>query len=153
MTTAQAAEALLPLGQMGPALFALGIIGSGLVALPILVASLCFSISEAANWSYGLSKPPWEARRFFVLICFVLFMAVVVNYFGINTVKTLYWSQVLAGMFIVPILLFILLIANDRRIMRTTNTRSQNFWLGGAVGGMLVANLVFFASEVAKLFS
>jgi Mn2+/Fe2+ NRAMP family transporter len=152
MTTAQAAEALLPLGQLGPLLFALGIIGSGLVALPILVASLCFSISEAANWSYGLSKPPWEARRFFVLICFVLFMAVVVNYFGINTVKTLYWSQVLAGMFIVPILLFILLIANDRRIMRTTNTRSQNFWLGGAVGGMLVANLVFFASEAATFF-
>jgi Mn2+/Fe2+ NRAMP family transporter len=150
MTTRQAAEALLPLGPLGPVLFSLGIIGSGLVALPILVASLCFSISEAANWSYGLSKPPWEARRFFVLICFVLILAVVVNYFGIDTVRTLYWSQVLAGMFVVPILFFILLIANDRRIMRTTNTRSQNFWLGGAVGGMLAANLVFFVSELAR---
>jgi energy-converting hydrogenase Eha subunit B len=53
-------------------------------------------------------------------------------------------------MFIVPILFFILWISNDRRIMRTTNTRFQNFWLGAAVGGMLAANLVYFGM---KLFS
>jgi hypothetical protein len=28
--------------------------------------------------------------------------------------------------------------------MRTTNGRWENFWLGGAVGGMIVANLLFF---------
>jgi len=148
MTTREAAGALSPLGQVGPILFALGIIGSGLVALPILVASLCFSVSEAANWDYGLSKPPWEARRFFVMIGMVLLLAVVVNYFGINTVKTLFWSQVLAGIFIVPILFFILWISNDRRIMKNTNTVWQNFWLGGAVGGMLVANVIFFCAKI-----
>jgi Mn2+/Fe2+ NRAMP family transporter len=148
MTTREAAGALAPLGEIGPILFALGIIGSGLVALPILVASLCFSISEAANWSHGLSKPPWEARRFFVLIGVVLLLAVVANYFGINTVKTLFWSQVLAGIFIVPILFFILWISNDRRIMKTTNTSWQNFWLGGGVAGMLIANIIFFGAKI-----
>src|SRR5947209_1290380 len=148
MTTREAAGALAPLGAIGPILFSLGIIGSGLVALPILVASLCFSISEAANWDYGLNKPPWEARRFFVLICIVLVLAVIVNYFSVNTVKTLFWSQVLAGIFIVPILFFILWISNDRRIMKTTNSIWQNFWLGGAVGGMLVANVIFFCSKI-----
>jgi Mn2+/Fe2+ NRAMP family transporter len=148
MTTRQAAQALAPLGDLGPILFSLGIIGSGLVALPILVASLCFSISEAADWDYGLSKPPWEAPRFFFLICFVLVSAVIVNYFGINTVKTLYWSQILAGMFIVPIIFFIFWISNDRRIMHTINTKWQNFWLGAAVGGMIAANLLFFVHEI-----
>ncbi|HWR34747.1 MAG TPA: divalent metal cation transporter [Clostridia bacterium] len=148
MTTSQAAQALSALGQLGPVLFALGIIGSGMVALPILVASLCFSISEAADWSYGLSEHPWEAKRFYVLICIVLLIAVVVNYIGINTVRTLYWSQVMAGIVIVPILFFILWISNDRRIMRTTNTRWQNFWLGGAVGGMVIANAIFFWIEL-----
>lgn len=148
MTIAQAAGALAPIGNLGPILFALGVIGSGMVALPILVASLCFSISEAADWNYGLSKPPWEAKWFFVLVCVVLLIAVIVNYTGINTVKTLYWSQVLAGMFIVPILFFILWISNDRRIMRTTNTRFQNFWLGAAVGGMVAANIVYFGMKL-----
>jgi Mn2+/Fe2+ NRAMP family transporter len=148
MTIRDAAAALAPLGELGPVLFALGIIGSGLVALPILVASLCFSISEAGNWDSRLSAPPWEARRFFILICVVLVLAVGIDYIGINTVQTLYWSQVLAGIFVVPILFFILWISNDRRIMRRTNTRWENFWLGGAVGGMLAANLVFFVAQV-----
>jgi len=73
---------------------------------------------------------------------------VLVNYIGINTVRTLYWSQVLAGLFIVPILFFILWLSNDRRIMHTVNTKWDNFWLGGAVGGMIVANLVFLWSSV-----
>lgn len=147
MTTRQAAQALAPLGELGPILFAIGIIGSGFVALPILVSSLCFSVAEAAGWDYGFTKEPWEAQRFYVLICIVLFLAVVVNYFGINTVKTLYWSQVLAGIFIVPILFFILWIANDRRLMHNTNTVWDNFWLGGAVGGMITANAIFFWLE------
>jgi len=150
MTTLDAAQALSPLGHLGPILFALGIIGSGLVALPILVASLCFSIAESADWTYGLNQPPWEAKRFFSLICGVLVLAVLVNFFNINTVKTLYWSQVLAGIFIVPILFFILWLANDRRVMRTTNTRWQNFWLGAAVGGMIAANAVFLFTEVFR---
>lgn len=144
MTTSQAAQALSTLGDLGPVLFALGIFGSGMVALPILVASLCFSVSEAFGWNYGLSKNPWEARPFFVLICTVLGLAVVINYIGINTVKTLYWSQVFAGIFIVPILFFILKLSNDRRVLRTVNSRWENFWLGSAVGGMLVTNLIFF---------
>jgi Mn2+/Fe2+ NRAMP family transporter len=145
MTSLDAARALSSLGELGPVLFALGIIGSGMVALPILVASLCFSISEAADWHHGLNKNPWDARGFFVLICGVLLAAVCISFIGVNTVRTLYWSQVLAGIFIVPILFFILWISNDRRIMRSTNTRWQNGWLGFAVVGMIVANLIFFA--------
>jgi Mn2+/Fe2+ NRAMP family transporter len=150
MTTVQAAQALSPLGNLGPILFALGIIGSGLVALPILVASLCFSIADAADWSYGLNQPPWEAKSFFALIGAVLLLAVGVSFWGVNTVRIFYWSQVLAGIFIVPILFFILWIANDRRVMQTTNSRWQNFWLGGAVGGMIAANLVFFITELVS---
>src|SRR5205085_3311007 len=51
MTTVQAAQALRPAaGELGSILFALGIIGAGMVALPILVASLCYSVAEAAGW-------------------------------------------------------------------------------------------------------
>jgi Mn2+/Fe2+ NRAMP family transporter len=148
MTTRTAAEALAPFGQLGPFIFSLGIIGSGLIALPILVASLCFAVSEAFGWESGLSMPPWRARFFFVMISVTVFVAVTIDFFGINTIKVLYWSQVLAGIVLVPIFLCILFISNDRRLMRTTNSYLQNFWLGCAAGGMVMSNLLFLWSQV-----
>lgn len=144
MTMLQAAEALRPVaGNAGRVLFAMGIIGAGLVALPVLVASMCYSISEAMEWKAGLSEVPWEAKRFYVLISLAMFIAVSANFLPINPVKALYWSQILAGILTVPILAFILVISRDRRIMITTNTRAQNFWIGAAIGGLLAVGLVY----------
>jgi Mn2+/Fe2+ NRAMP family transporter len=143
MTTTQAAEALSPaLGGFGALLFAVGIIGSGLVALPILVASMCYSVAEALEWNYGLSEHPWEAKRFYVLITASLLLAAAANLIGVNPIKVLYWSQILAGVLTVPILVFILLLSNNHRIMRTTNSRWQNFWIGAASGGVLATEAI-----------
>lgn len=144
MTTGQAAEALRPVaGDLGALLFAIGIIGAGMVALPVLVASMCYSISESLGWRSGLSEHPWDAKGFYVLISIALIVGTVANFADISPVKALYWSQVLAGLLTIPVLVFILLLANDRRIMRTTNTASQNFWLGAAAGGLIAAGLVY----------
>ncbi len=94
-----------------------------MVALPVLVASLCYSIAEAVGWRAGLSEHPWETKRFYGLISAAVFIASVANFLPINPVKALFWSQILAGILTIPILLFILLLSNDRRVMRTTNTR------------------------------
>jgi len=144
MTTRTASEALGTFGVLGPVLFSLGIIGSGLIALPILVASLCFSVAEAFGWKSSLESEPWEARLFYVMISATVVLAVSIDFFGINTVKVLYWSQVMAGVVLVPIFAFILLLSNNPRIMRTTNSRFENFWLGCAAAGMLVSNILFF---------
>lgn len=145
MTTVQAAEALRPVvGDFGRMLFALGIIGAGMVALPVLVASMCYSISEAMEWRAGLSEFPWEAKRFYMLISVAIFIAVAANFLPINPVRALYWSQILAGILTVPILIFILMVSRDRRIMITTNTRAQNFWIGAAIGGIISAGLLAF---------
>jgi Mn2+/Fe2+ NRAMP family transporter len=144
MSTLTAARALSPLGSLAPVIFSIGIIGSGLIALPILVASMCFSIAEAANWEAGLSIPAWEARPFYVLISACIFVATVVDFGHINPVTMLYWSQVIAGFLVVPVLGFILLLGNNARLAGRKNTTSENVWLGGAVAGMIVANVVFF---------
>jgi Mn2+/Fe2+ NRAMP family transporter len=59
-------------------------------------------------------------------------------------VRVLYLSQVLAGIVLVPIFVFILLLSNNSKIMRTTNTHFENFWLGCAAMGMLISNALFF---------
>lgn len=138
----EAALALSPVGGLGPILFALGIIGAGLVALPVLVASMCYAAAEAMSWRSGLSETHWEAKRFYGLISAAVFVAGAANFFPINPVKALYWSQVLAGILCAPILISILLLSNDRRVMQTTNTASQNFWIGAACGGLTAAALL-----------
>lgn len=140
MTTTQAAQALHPVvGEFGTLLFAVGIIGAGMVALPVLVASMCYSVSEAMGWRAGLSEQPWKAKRFYVLISGSMLVATIVNFFRINPVKALYFSQLLAGLLTVPVLLFILMLSNNRRLMRTVNTRTQNFWMGAAIGALLAS--------------
>jgi len=144
MTTRQAAEALRPaVGDWGVLLFSIGLIGAGLVALPVLVASMCYDLAQAAGWNYGLSENPWEARSFYLLISLSMLFAGIANYFPINPVKALYWSMVLAGIMTPPTLIFVLLISNDRRIMRTVNTRWQNFWIGAAAGAVVAAGVVY----------
>jgi Mn2+/Fe2+ NRAMP family transporter len=143
MSPRDAAEALASFGTLGPIVFSIGLIGSGLVALPILIASLCFAISEAFGWESGLSIPPWRARFFYVMISATVFVALAVDFFRINTVQILYWSQVLAGIVLVPIFIYILLISNNKRVMQTTNSSFQNFWLSFAAGGMALSNLLF----------
>jgi len=145
LTTRMAAEALTPAaGALGRVLFALGIIGAGMVALPVLVASMCYSVSEAMGWKSGLSKNPWDAVRFYVMISAAMFIAAAANFIRLNPVKALYWSQILAGALTIPILVFILLISNDRRVMRTTNSWWQNFWIGASGGAIVAAVLIVF---------
>ncbi|MBV9608272.1 MAG: divalent metal cation transporter [Acidobacteria bacterium] len=144
MTTREAADALRPIvGAWGMVLFALGIIGSGLVALPVLVASMCYDLAQAIGWKYGLSENPWDARGFYVLISATMILAALINFFPINPVRALYWSMIGAGILTVPIFWFILVVSNDRRIMRTTNTKWQNFWIGAAAGASGAATLVY----------
>ncbi len=151
MTTRQAADALRPVvGDLGPILFSVGIIGSGLVAIPVLIASMCYDVAQAMGWPYGLSENPWEAKRFYVLISAAVVLAALGNFIHINPVKALYWSMILAGILTVPIFLFILMVSNDRRIMRTTNTRWQNFWVGAAAGGAAAATGILLWMEFVR---
>jgi len=146
LSTRDAAAALAPMGHLGPIIFSLGILGSGLVALPLLVASLCFSVAEAFDWSSGLSKLPWDARYFYVLISSIMFVATLIDFFHVNTVKLLYWSQTMAGFLVVPILGLLILLGRNRNVVHTLNSRDENLWLGLAVLAMIVADIGFLVS-------
>jgi Mn2+/Fe2+ NRAMP family transporter len=145
MTTRQAAEALRPaVGGFGGIVFAIGIIGSGLVALPVLIASMCYDVAQCLGWNYGLSTAPWDAKMFYLLISGAVIAAAIANFTPINPVKALFWAMILAGILVVPTLIFILVVSNDHRIVRTTNSVWQNFWIGGAAGGCAAMTGLYF---------
>jgi Mn2+/Fe2+ NRAMP family transporter len=104
---------------------------------------MCFSIADAAEWQAGLTIPAWEARRFYILISASVFVATIIDFGPINTVTVLYWSQIVAGFLTIPVLGFILLLGNNSQISGRRNTPFENFWLGGAVGAMMIADIIF----------
>jgi len=53
---------------------------------------------------------PWNARLFFVMISATVFLAVVIDFFGVHTVHVLYWSQALQEWCLLPIFAYILLL-------------------------------------------
>jgi NRAMP (natural resistance-associated macrophage protein)-like metal ion transporter len=56
-TSAQAAEALRPLGGATAfLLFSLGIIGTGMLAVPVLAGSAAYAVSESFDWQSGMDR-------------------------------------------------------------------------------------------------
>jgi Mn2+/Fe2+ NRAMP family transporter len=144
MTTRDAAEALRPIaGAWGMLIFGLGIVGAGMVALPVLVASMCYDVTQAFGWKYGLSEHPWEAQRFYLLITATMVLATLANFLKISPVTALYWSMILAGILLIPTLTFIMLVSNNRKIMQTTNTLWQNALLGAATASTAAVGALY----------
>lgn len=129
-TAAQAAEALRPLaGPLTSALFAIGIMGTGLLAVPVLAGSASYAVAEAAGWKAGLYKTIDQAHGFYGVITLATLLGLIVNFTGIPPFKMLYYTAVLNGLAAPPLMIFILLVANNRSVMgRYCNGRLGNIF-------------------------
>jgi NRAMP (natural resistance-associated macrophage protein)-like metal ion transporter len=147
-TTRQAAEALRPLaGNAAYALFAIGLIGSGLLAVPVLAGSASFAIAELLGWRAGLDEPFRRARRFYVVFGAAIAIGIAIDLVGQPPIRMLFYAAILNGIVAPPLMVIIMLVANNDRVMgRRTNTRVLNTlgWLATALMtaasvGMLIA--------------
>lgn len=117
-TAAQAATALKPFaGDQAYLLFALGIIGSGLLAVPVLAGSASYALSESLRWKLGLYKNLKQASSFYGVIIISMFIGILINFIGLDPIKTLIYSAVLNGLISPFILFFIVKISSNKEIM------------------------------------
>jgi Mn2+/Fe2+ NRAMP family transporter len=117
-TAAQAAEALRPLaGDAASILFALGIIGVGFLAVPVMTTGAAYDLSQVLGWRSSLHARPAEARKFYLLIVGFTVVAVGMNFLGVNPMRALVYSGIVQGFSTPPLMLFILLMTNNRTIM------------------------------------
>ena len=152
-TPDQAAAALEPLvhsfphaGEWAKAIFAIGIVGVGLLGVPVLAGSAAYGISEAFGWSEGLGQPVGHARGFYGVIAVATLVGMGLNFLHINPIVALVYSAVINGVVAVPLLVIILLVANNRAIMKDhTNGRLSNIvgigttiFMGAAAIAMIV---------------
>jgi len=117
-TSAQAAEALRPLaGDSAFLLFSLGIIGTGLLAVPVLAGSAAYAVAETFEWKSGLDLKLLEAREFYAIIALATLGGVALDFTPIDPIKGLFWCAVINGVIAVPIMVVMMLLADDPKVM------------------------------------
>lgn len=144
-TSAQAAEALRPLGgEFTFMLFALGIVGTGLLAVPVLAGSAAYAVAECFEWRAGLNLELLEAREFYGLIALATLGGVVINFVGFSPIKALIYSALLNGIIAVPVMVVMMLLASQPEVMgRYTISLKLRIcgWLATLVMAAAVAGL------------
>jgi NRAMP (natural resistance-associated macrophage protein)-like metal ion transporter len=132
-TSAQAAEALRPLG--GPVtflLFSLGIVGTGMLAVPVLAGSAAYAVTESFDWRTGLDMRLHEAREFYGIIAFATVGGVLLNFTRIDPIRALLWSADINCVIAVPIMAVMMRLGANPAIMGTLAIRSRLRNLGWA---------------------
>ena len=118
-STKQAAEALRPLaGDMAYLLFTLGIVGTGLLAIPTLAGSAAYGLAETFQWAYGLDNKLRQARAFYGVFILSIAAGIGIDFIGIDPMKAMFGTAVINGLLAPFLLVGILLVANDKKIMR-----------------------------------
>ena len=133
----EAAQALRPLaGNLATVLFAVGLIGAGLLAIPVLTGSAAYAVAETFGWRSGLDEKPRHAKKFYGVIALSTLVGVAIDFLGINPITALFWTAVINGVVAPPLLVVVMLVANNKQAMgERTNGVFTNIvgWLAAAV--------------------
>ena len=116
---ADAAQALAPLaGEYASLLFAAGLFNASLFAASILPISTSYAVCEGLGFESGLDKKFHEAPAFYWLYTLLIVGgAGVLLVPGFPLVHVMILSQVVNGMVLPFVLVFMLLLTNDRELM------------------------------------
>src|SRR5438876_4854801 len=128
-TGADAAQALRPLaGEYAYLLFAAGLFNASLFAACILPISTAYAVCEGLGLESGLDKRFHEAPAFYWLYTLlIVFGAGVLLVPRLPLLRVMVLSQVANGILLPFVLIFVLLLINDRELMgRYTNSRWYN---------------------------
>jgi NRAMP (natural resistance-associated macrophage protein)-like metal ion transporter len=151
-SAADAARALEPVaGRFAEALFGIGLFGASVLAATIMPLSTAFVICEAFGWESGVGKRFGDAPIFFVIYTLVLAMgaiAVLLVPEG-DLVGVIVGSQNLQGILLPIVLVFIVLLVNDRRLMGGhANRRLGNVLAWAAVGIVVALNAALLGTAL-----
>ncbi|HEY5996601.1 MAG TPA: divalent metal cation transporter, partial [Candidatus Deferrimicrobiaceae bacterium] len=118
-TAGDAARALAPLaGAYASHLFAIGLANASLFAASILPLATAYSVCEGMGWESGIDKNFRTAPQFFWLYTGLIVLgAFCVMVPGAPLVAIMYASQVVNGMLLPAVLIFMLKLINDSELM------------------------------------
>ena len=148
---ADAAQALRPLaGEYAYLLFAGGLFNASLFAASILPISTAYAVCEGLGFESGLDKKFHEAPVFYWLYTLIIVVGagvLLVPRFPLAHIMVL--SQVVNGILLPFVLIFMLLLINDRELMGThVNSRGFNAVAWLTVALMIALTLAMFLTQL-----
>jgi NRAMP (natural resistance-associated macrophage protein)-like metal ion transporter len=155
-TAEDAAVALAPLaGKYASVLFAIGLANASLFAASILPLSTAYSICEGMGWEAGVSKDFRDAPQFMGLYTGLIALgAAIILIPGAPLIAIMLVSQVINGILLPFVLIFILLLVNNRELMgEHVNGRFYNglSWL--SVLTLIALTLSLLAMTVQQMIA
>jgi len=147
---ADAAQALRPLaGEYAYLLFAAGLFNASLFAASILPISTAYAVCEGLGLESGLDKRFEEAPAFYWLYTLLIVFGagvILIPWFPLFRVMVL--SQVANGVLLPFVLIFVLLLVNDRELMGTyVNSKWYNVVSWFTVGVMIALTLAMVIAQ------
>ena len=149
-SAADAAQALRPLaGEYAYLLFAAGLFNASLFAASILPISTAYAVCEGLGFESGLDKKFHEAPVFYWL--YTLLIVAGAGVLLIPRLPLIYvsvLSQVANGIVLPLVLVFMLLLVNDRELMgEHVNSRGYNIVAWTTVAVMIALTLGMFLTQ------
>src|SRR6476620_8292351 len=150
-----AAEALKPFGPYAYLLFCAGLLNASVFAACILPLSTAYSVCEGLGFESGVNKKFDEAPIFYWLITLLIAVgAGVVLLPNFPLVQMILLSQVVDGMLLPLVLIFMTILVNKKYLMKDwTNSRIYNFVSWTAVAmmiGLTVGLMVISIQDLLK---
>lgn len=152
---ADAALGLRPFGPYASLLFAVGLFNASLFAACILPLSTSYTVCEGLGFESGVNKNLREAPIFYGLFTLLIVVgAGVVLLPGFPLVRMILLSQVINGMLLPFVLIFMTLLVNKKRVMRDwTNSRIYNAVAWSAVALMIGLTLALVGITIQELMA
>ncbi len=145
-TAKDAALALAPLaGKYCTWLFAFGLLNASLFAASILPLSTAYTICEAFGWESSINRKFAEAPQFYGLYSLMIVLgAAVILFPDIPLIPIMFYSQVINGSLLPVVLIFMMVLVNDRRIMG----KYTNGWAMNLISLLTIATLILLSGAM-----
>ena len=148
---ADAALALEPIvGPWSTVLFAAGLVAASFLAACVLPGVTSSAICEAFGWERGADRS-WEEAPVYrgIISAIIMFSALLVILPGVNLFEIMMSAQVINGVLLPVLLVFLVFIAGDKIIMGTyRNGRVWNALTWATIALLTVLTVIMFALQI-----
>ena len=152
-TAKDAALALKPLaGKYCFYLFAFGLFNASVFSACILPLSTAYSVCEGMGWEVGVNRRFKEAPQFYALYTAIIIIgAAIILFPGVKLIPIMLISQATNGLLLPFVLIFMLLLVNNRRLMgKYTNSKIYNILVISVIVSMVGLSIALIFTTFIK---